>query len=133
MQFSYISKAGEIVKENGSGIGGTESTSPCTWVKHLPDLLKNKASSQQHPSVYEDRRPKSIDNTEKTDGKGIASGQKGPWNQLRDQGDCSPRPAPARPATGLQGESQVNSSLPCQTGLQQHQGRPSCLRSQGGE
>ena len=46
---------------------GAESTSPCTWVKHLLDLLRNKANSQQYPSVYEDRRPKSIEDTEKTD------------------------------------------------------------------
>ena len=44
---------------------GTESTSPSTWVKHLADLLRNKENSQQHPSVYEDRRPKSIEDTEK--------------------------------------------------------------------
>ena len=85
---------------------GAESTSPCTQVKHLADLLRNKANSQQYSSVYGDRRPKSIEDTEKTDGKGIASGQKGPWDQHRDQGDCSPRPKPAWPATGLLGESQ---------------------------
>ena len=51
---------------------GAESTSPCTWVKHLADLLRNKANSQQYPSIYEDRRPKSIEDTEKTDSKGIA-------------------------------------------------------------
>ena len=83
---------------------GVESTSPCTLVKHLADLLRNKANSQQYSRVYEDRRPKSIKDTEKTDGKGVASGQKGPWDQLRDQGECSPRPAPTEPATGLLGE-----------------------------
>ena len=89
-----------------------ESTSPCTQVKHLVDLLRNKVNSQQYPSIYEDRRPKSIEDTEKkTDGKGIASGQKGPWDQQRDQGDCSPRPTPARPAAGFLGESSVNCSL----------------------
>ena len=44
-------------------IGGRESTSPCTWVKHLPDLLRYEVDSQQYPSVYEDRRPKSIEDT----------------------------------------------------------------------
>ena len=44
---------------------GAESTSPCTWVKHLPDLLRNKENSQQYPSIYEDRRPKSIEDTKK--------------------------------------------------------------------
>ena len=64
---------------------GVEPTSSSKPVKHLPNLLRNEVNSQQYPSVYEDRRPKSIENTEKTDGKGIASGQKGPWDQRRDQ------------------------------------------------
>ena len=51
-----------------------ESTSPSTCVKHLPNLLRNKANSQQYPSIYKDRRPKSIEDTGKTDGKGIALG-----------------------------------------------------------
>ena len=59
---------------------GAELTSPCTWVKHLPILLRNKANSQKQSSVYEDRRPKSSEDTEKTEGKGIASGQKDPWD-----------------------------------------------------
>ena len=84
---------------------GAESTSLCTWVKHIANLLRNKANSQQCPRVYEDRRPKSIEDTEKTDSKGIASGQKGPWNQHGDQGNCSPRPVPAGPDPGLLGNS----------------------------
>ena len=99
---------------------GSEYTSPCTWVKHLADLLRNKVNSQQHPSVYEARRPKSIQDTEKTDHKGTASGQKGPWDQHRDQGNCSPRPVLAWPAAGLLGESRVNGSLPCGTRLEQN-------------
>ena len=61
-------------------------------VKQLADLLRNKANRQQNLSVYEDRRPNSIEDTEKTDGKGTASGQKGPWDQRGNQGDCSPSP-----------------------------------------
>ena len=99
---------------------GAESTSLCMWVKHLPKLLRKKANSQQYPSVYEDRRPKSIEDTENTEGKGIASGQKSPWDQHGDQGGCSSRPAPAGPAAGLLGESLVKGSLPCQTRLEQH-------------
>ena len=72
---------------------GAELTSLCTWVKHLPTLLKNKANRQKQPSIYEDRRTKSTEDTEKTEGKGIASGQKGPWDQHGDQGSCRPRPA----------------------------------------
>ena len=53
---------------------GVELTYPYTWVKHLPIVLRNKANRQKQPSVYEDRRPKSTEDTEKTEGKGIASG-----------------------------------------------------------
>ena len=107
-----------------------ESTSPCTWVKHQHNPKRNKANSQQYPNVYEHRRPKGIEDTEKTDGKGIPSGQKGPWDQHGDQGNCRPRPTPARPASGLLGESQVKGFLPCQTRLEQHHERPGCLKSQ---
>ena len=99
---------------------GAESTSPHTWVKHLANLLRNKANSQQYPSIYEDRRPKSIEDTENTKGKGIASVQKSPWDQPRGQGNCNPRPTPAKPVAGLLGESWVNGSLPRQTRLEQH-------------
>ena len=99
---------------------GADSETYLHIVKHLADLLRNKANCQQHPSAYGDRRPKSIEDTEKTDGKGTASGQKCPWDQHRDQGDCSPRPGPTGPAAGLLGESWVNGSLPCQRRLEQH-------------
>ena len=89
-------------------------------MKHLANILRNKANSPQYPSVYEDRRPKSREDTEKTDGKGIASGQKGPWDQHGDQDGCRPRPALTGPAAGLLGESRVNGSLPCQKKLEQH-------------
>ena len=112
---------------------GAELTSPCTWVKHLPTLLRNKENSKKQPSVYEDRRPKRTEDTEKTEGKGIASRQKGPWYQCRDQGSCSPRPAGAGPASGLLGESWVNSPLRRQTRPEQHCERPGCLKSKGGE
>ena len=75
---------------------GVESTFPYTWMKHLADLLRNKVNSQQHPSIYEDRRPKRIEDTEKTDGKGIALGQKGPWSQNGDQGDWACCRTPGR-------------------------------------
>ena len=112
---------------------GAESTSLCTWVKHLPNLLRNKANSQKQPRVYEDRRAKSTEDSEKIEGKGIASGQKGPWDQCEEQSNYSPRPAPAWPAAGLLGESRVNGPLPCQTRPKQHCERPGCLKLQGGE
>ena len=73
---------------------GAESTSPCTWVKHLVNLLRNKANSQQYPSVYEDREPKSIEDAEKTDGKGIASGQKVPGTTVGTRATVAPGPCP---------------------------------------
>ena len=89
--------------------------------------------NSQKPSVYEDRRPKSTEDTEKTEGKGIASRQKGPWDQSGDQGDYSPRPTSARPAKELLGDSLVKGYLPFQLRLEQHHERPDCLKSQGGE
>ena len=80
---------------------GAELTSPYTLVKHLSTLLSNKANSQKQPSVYEDRRLKSTEDIEKTEGKGIASGQKGPWDQFGDQSGGSPGP----PVLGLQQDS----------------------------
>ena len=80
---------------------GAESTSPCTWVKHLPTLLRNKANSQKQPSVYEDRRPKSTEDTEKTEGKGIASGQKVPGPSVGTRVAAAPGP----PLPGLRQDS----------------------------
>ena len=60
------------------------------WVKHPSNLLRNKANSQKHPSIYESRRTKSIEDSEKTEGKGDASGQKGLWDQRWDQGFEAP-------------------------------------------
>ena len=73
---------------------GAESTSFCTWVKHLADLLRNKVNSQQYPSFCEDRRSKSTEDTEKTDGKGIASGQKVPGTSARSRVTATPGPHP---------------------------------------
>ena len=102
---------------------GVESTSPCTRVKHLADLLRNKENSQQYPSVYEDRRPKSIEDTEKTDSKGLLQDNKVPGTSAGTRVTTATGPVPPRPATGL----------PCQTRFEQHQERSGCLKSQGGE
>ena len=75
---------------------GAESTSPLHTGETPADLLRNEVNSQQHPSIYEDRRPKSIEDTKKTDGKGIALGQKGPWSQHGDQGDWACCRTPGR-------------------------------------
>ena len=54
---------------------GAEFTSPCAWVKHLPNLLRNRVNSQRYPSIYKDWRPKIVEDIEKSDGKETASGQ----------------------------------------------------------
>ena len=59
---------------------GAESTSPRTRVKHLADLLRNRANSQQYLNIYEDWRPKIVEDIEKSDGKESTSGQQGPWD-----------------------------------------------------
>ena len=40
---------------------GTESTSPYAQVKHLVDLLRNRANSQRYSSMYEDWKPKTVE------------------------------------------------------------------------
>ena len=97
---------------------GAESTSPCTWMKHLPNLLRNKANSQQYPSIYEDRRLRSIEDTKKTD---LLQDKKVPGTRAGN-----------RVMAGLLGESRANSSLPCQTRLEKHREHQG-LKSQGGE
>ena len=68
-----------------------ESTSPCTWVKHLPDILRNKANSQQYSSIYEDRRPKSIEDTEKTV-RGVLQDKKVPGTSTGPRVTAAPGP-----------------------------------------
>ena len=78
-----------------------ESTYPCTWVKHLPDLPRKKENSQQYPSVYEDRRPKSIEDTEKTGSKGLLQDKK-------VSGTCVGNRVTAAPGPHLWGLLQVS-------------------------
>ena len=54
---------------------GAESTSPCVQVKHLADLLRNRAkNSQWYSSIHEDWRPKIVEEIEKSDGETIRPG-----------------------------------------------------------
>ena len=48
---------------------GVESTFLCAPVKHLANLLRNRVNNQQYPSIYEDWRPKIIEDIEKSDSK----------------------------------------------------------------
>ena len=53
---------------------GAESTSPWAQVKHLAHLLRNRANSQQYSCIYEDWRPKIIEDIEKSDSETIKPG-----------------------------------------------------------
>ena len=53
---------------------GMESTSPCAQVKHLTGLLRNRPNSQWYSSIYEDGRPKIVEDFEKSDGETIKPG-----------------------------------------------------------
>ena len=66
---------------------------------NLQELEKqrNKANSQKQPSFYEDKRPKSTEDTEKTEGKGIASRQKVPGTNAGTRAAAAPGP----PVRGL--------------------------------
>ena len=86
-------------------------------MKYLAHLLRNKENSQQYPSIYEDRKPKSIEDTEKTEGKGIASGQKGPWDQHGDQGNCSPSPVLQGLPQDSWGRAELMAPSPAKQGL----------------
>ena len=48
---------------------GEQSTFPCTRMKHIANFLRNRANSQQYPSIYEDWKLKIVEYTEKSDKK----------------------------------------------------------------
>ena len=86
---------------------GAELTSPCTWVKHLPTPLRNKVNSQKQPSVYEDRRPKSTEDTEKTEGKELLQDKKVPGTNMGTRVTAAPGP----PVRGLLQDSWERAQL----------------------
>ena len=55
--------------EVSSEIGGSGIHFLLAPVKHLADLLRNRANSQWYSSIYEDQRPKIVEDIEKSDGK----------------------------------------------------------------
>ena len=101
---------------------GEELTSPCTWVKHLPILLRNKVNSQKQPSIYEDRRPKSTEDTEKTKGKGLLQNKKVPGTSAGTRAAA----APGLPKPGLLQDSWERARLtapsPAKQGLSSTEG-----------
>ena len=62
------------IVEDGSEIRGSGVHFPLAPVKYLADL-RNRANSQWYFSIYEDQRPKIVEDIEKSDGKESASGQ----------------------------------------------------------
>ena len=59
--------------EDGSEIGGSRVHFPLAPVKCLADL-RNRANSQQYSSIYEDQRPKIVEDIEKSDGETMKPG-----------------------------------------------------------
>ena len=112
---------------------GVESTSPCPWVKHLADTLRNRVNSQRYPSIYEDWRPKIVEDIENQTVRGMLQDNTAPGSSTGPRVAATPGLAPTKSATGFFGENWVNDSLPCQTRFEQHQERPGCLKSYGGE
>ena len=55
-------------EEDGGKIGGSGVHFPSAPVKHLADL-RNRVNSQWYSSIYEDQRPKIVEDIEKSDGK----------------------------------------------------------------
>ena len=51
-----------------------ESTCPHAWVEYLVDLLRNRTNSRWYPSIYEDWKPKIVEDIEKSDGETIKPG-----------------------------------------------------------
>ena len=96
---------------------GAESTSPCTRVKYLADLLRNKANSQQHPAFLKIRDQKVLRALKKQTVRGLLQNKKVPGTSTT----APPRPsASAGPAEGLLGESPVKCSPTCQKRLEHH-------------
>ena len=56
------------MREDGGKIGGSRVHFPLAPVKHLADL-RNRVNSQWYSSIYEDWRPKIVEDIEKSHGK----------------------------------------------------------------
>ena len=54
--------------EDGSKIGGSRVHFPSVPVKCLADL-RNRVNGQQYSSIYEGKRPKIVEDIERSDGK----------------------------------------------------------------
>ena len=96
---------------------GAESTSPCIRVTHLADLLRNKANSQQYPSVYEDRRLKSIEDTKKQMVGGLLQDKKVPGTSTGTRASAAPGPClPGLPQDSW-GRAEIAAPSPAKQGL----------------
>ena len=67
-QVLHVSKIlANIFQEDGGEIGGSGIYFPLAPVKRLADL-RNKVNSQLYSIIYEDQRPKIVEDIEKSDG-----------------------------------------------------------------
>ena len=66
--FFHIKNIKYDTSEDGGEIGGSRVHFPSGPVKRLADL-RNRVNSQRYSSIYEDQRPKIVEDIEKSDGK----------------------------------------------------------------
>ena len=62
-------------RKDGGKIGGSRVHFPLHMGETCSRSTEEQSEQPTAPSIYEDRRPKTIEDTEKTDSEGIASGQ----------------------------------------------------------
>ena len=85
-------------------------------MEHLADLLRNGLNSQLYPSIYESWRPKIVEALKNQAVRRLLWDDKVPGTSVGTRAAAASGPETARPAAGFLEESQVNGSLPCQTG-----------------
>ena len=86
---------------------GAESTSPCAWVEHLADLLRNRVNSQWYPSIDEDWRSKLYRTLKNQRVRRVFKDNKVPGTSVGTRAAVAPGPAPGGSVARFLGESQA--------------------------
>ena len=73
---------------------GAESTSLCAWMKHLPNLLRNKANSQQYPAFMKIGDQKVYRTLKKQTVRGLLQDKKVPGTSVGTRTTGAPGPHP---------------------------------------
>ena len=73
---------------------GVELTSPCAWVEHLADLLRNRVNSQWYPSIDEDWRSKLYRTLKNQRVRRVLQDNKVPETSAGTRATADPGPAP---------------------------------------